>query len=310
MERTYRRAVTFDAANRKPRSPAVDEQLINAPDYFKFVATAAAAAVATEIGAEGFALTPATGCTAGLDAIGLGYDLIRAGLADAVIAGASDAPFTPIVISAFDNIHCLSTRNDEPARASRPFDAERDGFLLGEGCGLVVLEAAEIAARRGAHVYGIVAGYASVSNAYHMTSLDNEGKQQSRAIARALERSRLSAADISYFNLHGTSTPLNDRAETAAMKRALGNAAYDIPMSSTKSVVGHALGAASAIATIVCFKAMQESVIPPTANLEAPDPDCDLDYVPATARDESIDVVGINASGFSGIHTTAFYCQA
>jgi 3-oxoacyl-(acyl-carrier-protein) synthase len=207
-------------------------------------------------------------------------------------------------MTAFDNINCLSRRNTDPVRASRPFDRDRDGFLLAEGCGILVLESREHACRRGARIYGRVLGYASLSNAYHMTSLPANGAALASTLRTALDRARLNPEQIHYVNAHGSSTPQNDRNETSAFKQVFTHHALRIPISSTKSVVGHSLGAASALEFIVCLCALQDAVIPPTANYETPDPDCDLDYVPNEPREARMANIECNASGFSGIHSS------
>src|SRR5262249_51933061 len=194
----------------------------------------------------GFCSTMSTGCTAGVDAIGLSAELISDGVADVMITGGSDAPITPIVVSSFDNIRCLTRRNNEPTRASRPFDRDRDGFLLAEGCGILILESEEHARRRGAEILGYVLGFASLSNAYHMTGLPADGLALGHTLNRALDSARICAEEVDYINAHGSSTPQNDRNETAAFKLAFGDHARRVPISSTKSVLGHPLGAASA----------------------------------------------------------------
>jgi minimal PKS ketosynthase (KS/KS alpha) len=307
MEKEFRAAVKELDERRRPQQIMIDPERLSPRLYAGFLACSPTSEVATMLGAMGFSTTVTTGCTAGIDSIGLAHDIIEQGLADVMVAGGSEVPFTPIVVTAFDNIHCLTTRNYEPRRASRTFDGERDGFLLGEGCGVLVLEREDYARRRRARIYGRVLGYGSVSNAYHMTGLPAQGTEQARAMKLALDRARVNTDDVSYFNAHGTSTAQNDVSETLAFKAVFGQGAYRLPISSTKSVVGHALGAASALASVVCFKAIQENLIPPTANLENPDPACDLDYVPLEAREKRISVVGCNASGFSGVHTSMIY---
>lgn len=306
MEESFRKSVVF-LCDQKPEyirlQPAADHgRLFNG-----FLASSAASTVAKALGAEGFTVCVATGCTAGIDSIGSAFDLIVSGVCDVVIAGASEAPITPIVVTAFDNIHCLSRRNDSPKTASRPFDRDRDGFLLAEGCGILILESLQHAIRRRARIYGAVLGYASVSSAYHMTGLEEDGKTQSDAIGKALTKARVNKEEVDYINAHGTSTPQNDISETNAIKLALGDRSKDILVSSTKSVIGHALGAASALASIVCFRAINEGIVPPTANYFERDPQCDLNYVPNIAVESDIKIAVCNASGFSGIHTSTVY---
>jgi 3-oxoacyl-(acyl-carrier-protein) synthase len=263
--------------------------------------------VALAHGCNGLCTTMSTGCTAGLDAIGLAFDVIASGMQSVMITGASEAPITPIVVTAFDNIGCLTARNDAPRKASRPFDRDRDGFLLAEGCGILVLESEDHALARGARVLAYVLGYASLSNAYHMTSLPADGTALARTLMRTLQFSNVPPGDVDYVNAHGSSTQQNDRNETGAFKRVFGDQVRRIPISSTKSVFGHSLGAASALESVICVSAIQESVLPPTANYENPDPDCDLDYIPNEPRSRKVRVALCNASGFSGIHSAIVF---
>ena len=303
MEKVFNQ-VSLANGRLKPTAVALQEEAVSPHVYGAFLAHSVSTGIAHDLGICGVCSTVSTGCTAGLDAIGTAADLIAAGYADVIITGGADAPITPIVLTAFDNINCLTRRNNAPTHASRPFDRERDGFLLAEGSGVLVLESLEHAAKRSARIYGAVIGFASLSNAYHMTSLPADGAALSATLKLALERAGVRASDINYINAHGSSTKQNDRNETAAFKLAFNSAAPKIPISSTKSIIGHSLGAASALETIVCVLAMQESVVPPTANYEIPDPECDLDYVPNVARDHRMNVVECNASGFSGIHSS------
>jgi 3-oxoacyl-(acyl-carrier-protein) synthase len=303
MERTFNQA-SIPNGGAKPHVVAVRDEAMDPNVYGAFMPHSVSTEVARDLKVCGVCSTVSTGCTAGIDAIGTAADLIASGYADVIITGGADAPITPIVLTAFDNINCLTRRNHEPTHASRPFDRERDGFLLAEGCGVLVLESLEHARKRSAHIYGAIIGFASLSNAYHMTSLPADGVVLASTLSLALERAGINASDVEYINAHGSSTKQNDRNETAAFKLAFGPAAPGIPISGTKSVIGHSLGAASALETVVCTKAMQENVIPPTANYEIPDPECDLDYVPNTARDCRIRITECNASGFSGIHSS------
>ncbi|MEQ4723351.1 beta-ketoacyl-[acyl-carrier-protein] synthase family protein [Nonomuraea sp. B19D2] len=259
--------------------------------------------VAWAAGAEGPVSLISTGCTAGLDSVGNGAQQIWTGRADVVIAGATDAPISPITAACFDAIKATSPNNDDPAHASRPFDAHRDGFVLGEGAAVFVLEEREAAVARGAHIYAEIAGFASRSNAYHMTGLKPDGREMAEAIRNALAMGRLDASDIDYINAHGSGTKQNDRHETAAFKRALGRRAYEVPVSSIKSMVGHSLGAIGSIEVAACALAIEHQVVPPTANLHTRDPECDLDYVPLTAREHAIDGVLSVGSGFGGFQT-------
>ncbi|MFJ3232258.1 beta-ketoacyl-[acyl-carrier-protein] synthase family protein [Streptomyces sp. NPDC086787] len=262
-----------------------------------------ASAVAERFGARGPVQTVSTGCTSGLDAVGYALHTVEEGRADICIAGASDSPISPITMACFDAIRATSPNNDDPAHASRPFDNNRDGFVMGEGGAVLVLEELEHARARGAHVYCELSGYATYGNAYHMTGLTSEGLEMARAIEVALDHSRLDGSAIDYVNAHGSGTRQNDRHETAAVKRALGQHAYDTPMSSIKSMVGHSLGAIGAIEIVACVLALAKQVVPPTANYETPDPECDLDYVPRVARERKLDSVLSVGSGFGGFQS-------
>ncbi|WP_259454027.1 beta-ketoacyl-[acyl-carrier-protein] synthase family protein [Streptomyces ginkgonis] len=271
--------------------------------YDYLVPSSFAAEVAWAVGAEGPSLVVSTGCTSGLDAVGHATDLIREGSADVMVAGATDAPISPITVACFDAIKATTPRNDDPEHASRPFDATRNGFVLGEGSAVFVLEELTSARRRGAHVYAEIAGYATRSNAFHMTGLRPDGREMALAIRVALDEARLAPDAIDYVNAHGSGTKQNDRHETAAFKRSLGEHAYAVPVSSIKSMVGHSLGAIGSIEIAASALAMEHGVVPPTANLHTPDPECDLDYVPRTARDWRTDAVLSVGSGFGGFQS-------
>ncbi|MET7568917.1 beta-ketoacyl-[acyl-carrier-protein] synthase family protein [Streptomyces sp. NPDC005492] len=262
-----------------------------------------ASAVAERVGAQGPVQTVSTGCTSGLDAVGYAFHTVQEGRADVCIAGASDSPISPITMACFDAIKATSANNDDPAHASRPFDNNRDGFVMGEGGAVLVLEELEHAKARGAHIYCELGGYATFGNAYHMTGLTSEGLEMARAIETALDHARLDPTAIDYVNAHGSGTRQNDRHETAAVKRALGQHAYDTPMSSIKSMVGHSLGAIGAIEVVACVLALVNQVVPPTANYETPDPECDLDYVPRVARERPLSGVLSVGSGFGGFQS-------
>lgn len=259
--------------------------------------------VARVCDAEGPVTLISTGCTSGLDSVGHAARLIEEGSADAVVAGATDAPISPITVACFDAIKATTANNDDPEHASRPFDRDRDGFVLGEGAAVFVLEEEQVARRRGAHIYGAIAGYASRSNAYHMTGLKPDGREMAEAIRVAMRQARVNPADIGYINAHGSGTRQNDRHETAAFKRALGDRAYEVPVSSIKSMVGHSLGSIGSIEILACALALENQVVPPTANLHNPDPECDLDYVPLTAREHEFDTVLTVGSGFGGFQS-------
>lgn len=309
MERSFRKAVDFEGKERPQKGISIRVNDLRDDLFTGFYAPMINQAIIDHYRLQAFSLCPATGCTAGIDSIGAACDLIAAGVADVAIAGASEAPFTPIVFTAFDNVSALSTREAEPTSVSCPFDRRRDGFLLSEGAGILVIEEETHARKRGVRILGRVLGYSSNSNAFHMTALAPHGSVQSRCVLAAAQRSRINLDEIDYFNAHGTSTPQNDLSETSALKTALGRRAFEIPVSSTKSVFGHALGAASAIASVVVINAIQDSLLPPTANYIERDDECDLDFVPNQAREGGIRVAGVNASGFSGIHSTIFYAS-
>ncbi|HEX6970552.1 MAG TPA: beta-ketoacyl-[acyl-carrier-protein] synthase family protein [Micromonosporaceae bacterium] len=271
--------------------------------YSHFVPSSIAAEVAWAVGAEGPTALISTGCTSGIDAVGHAAELIREGSADVMITGATDAPISPITVACFDAIKATTPRNDDPEHASRPFDATRNGFVLGEGAAVFVLEELEHARARNAPVYAEIAGFASRCNAYHMTGLRPDGREMAEAIRVALNEARINADQVDYINAHGSGTKQNDRHETAAFKRALGEHAYRTPVSSIKSMVGHSLGAIGSIEVAACVLAMEHGVVPPTANLHNRDPECDLDYVPRTARESRLDVVLTVGSGFGGFQS-------
>ncbi|GHF65812.1 beta-ACP synthase [Streptomyces thermodiastaticus] len=297
LEREY--AVTSDSG----RQWVVDHAYTSPHLYAQFVPSSLAAEVAWLAGAEGPATVVSDGCTSGLDALGHALELIREGSADVVVAGATDAPISPITVACFDAIKATSPRNDDPATASRPFDRTRDGFVLGEGSAVMILEELQHALRRGAHVYAEVAGFATRSNAYHMTGLKADGREMAEAIRHALDDARTNPEDIGYVNAHGSGTKQNDRHETAAVKRALGRHAYAAPMSSIKSMIGHSLGAIGALEAAACALAVEHGLLPPTANLHEPDPELDLDYIPLHAREKRVDAVLSVGSGFGGFQS-------
>ncbi|MEU3711092.1 beta-ketoacyl-[acyl-carrier-protein] synthase family protein [Streptomyces catenulae] len=297
LEREY--LVLSDAGRQWEVDPAY-----LSPHMFDYLTPGAAVAeVAWEAGAEGPAAMVSDGCTSGLDALGHACRLIQEGSADVMVAGAADTPVTPIVVACFDAIRATTARNDEPERASRPFDATRNGFVLAEGAAMFVLEEYTAARRRGAHIYAELTGYATRLNAYHMTGLKPDGREMAEAIRAALDESRIDPTAVDYVNAHGSGTKQNDRHETAAFKRSLGDHAYRVPVSSLKSMVGHSLGAIGSIEVAACALAIDQGVVPPTANLHEPDPECDLDYVPLTARDMEVDTVLSVGSGFGGFQS-------
>ncbi|WP_272497689.1 beta-ketoacyl-[acyl-carrier-protein] synthase family protein [Actinomadura terrae] len=271
--------------------------------YDYFVPSSFAKEVAWSTGAEGPATVVSTGCTSGLDAVGHAIELVRDGEVDVMVAGASDAPISPITVACFDAIKATTARNDDPEHASRPFDGSRNGFVLGEGSAMFVIESLERARRRGAHVYAEIAGFATRCNAFHMTGLRPDGREMAEAIRAALDEARTDPADVDYVNAHGSGTKQNDRHETAAFKRSLGEHAYRTPVSSIKSMVGHSLGAIGSIEIAASALAIEYDLVPPTANLHTPDPECDLDYVPLTAREQRTDTVLTVGSGFGGFQS-------
>lgn len=252
-----------------------------------------------KLGARGVNYALISACASGADCIGEAANIIRRGDAQVAIAGGAEAPVTPIVVAGFVAAKALSG-NPDPETASRPFDAARDGFILAEGAGMLVLESEEHALARGATILAELSGYGATSDAFHITQPDEHGAGAIRAMMKALDESGLGPDDVDYINAHGTSTPLNDRQETMAIKKVFGDYAYNLPISSTKSMTGHSLGAAGAIEAGVCILAMQNGIIPPTIHLERADPNCDLDYVPKVARSATLDVVMTNSFGFGG----------
>jgi 3-oxoacyl-[acyl-carrier-protein] synthase II len=245
-----------------------------------------------------------TACATGNHAIGDAFKIIQRGDADLMVAGGSEAIIDELTIGGFSSMKALSTRNDEPERASRPFDAGRDGFVTGEGAGILVLESLDHARRRGARIYAEVAGYGMTADAHHMTAPDPDGDGAQRAMAAALRDGGLRAEDVGYINAHGTSTPYNDRTETVAIKRVFGDHARRLAVSSTKSMIGHLLGAAGGVEAVVTVLALHHGVLPPTINYETPDPDCDLDYVPNQARKAEVAAALSNGFGFGGTNAT------
>lgn len=242
----------------------------------------------------------ATACTAGTHAVGDSYRIIARGDADIMIAGGAEAPITPLGLAGFCAMRALSTRNDEPQRASRPFDAQRDGFVMGEGAGVLLLEELGLALRRGARIYAEIIGYGMSGDAYHVTApcLDGEGAYQ--AMKRAVEDGEVNPEDVHYINAHGTSTPFNDKIETLAIKKLFGQHAFRIGINSTKSMIGHLLGAAGGVEAAITALCLKHQIMPPTINYEYPDPECDLDYVPNTARRKEIHCALSNSFGFGG----------
>ena len=266
-----------------------------------FMPNMAAGWVSMELGARGPVGAPCTACAASAMAVGEGYDAIRLGRAEVMFCGGSEAGITPLAIAGFAAMRALSRRNDEPARASRPFDADRDGFVMGEGSAVLVLEELEHARARGASIYAELVGYGVSSDSFHMTEPDPDGVGQARAVRAALAEAHLDASEVDYVNAHASSTPIGDATETAALKLALGEEkARSIPISSIKGAIGHCLGAAGAVEAAATVLAVRDDVVPPTINFETRDPACDLDYVPNTARRLPVRVALSNSFGFGG----------
>jgi 3-oxoacyl-[acyl-carrier-protein] synthase II len=264
------------------------------------IADMPAGMIAIEHGAKGPNFAVVSACASAAHAIGEAAEWIRRGDATAVIAGGTEAAVCALGVGSFNAMQALSTRNDEPERASRPFDRDRDGFVMGEGAAIVVLEELEAARRRGARIYAEVSGYGATADASHITAPRPDGDGARRCVLRALERAHANPADVGYINAHGTGTQLNDAAETKAIKLALGEAASTVPMSSTKSMHGHLLGAAGALESVITVLAIRDQYVPPTINLDEPDPECDLDYVPNVGRDHRIDLAISTSFGFGG----------
>ncbi|EJY55863.1 3-oxoacyl-(acyl-carrier-protein) synthase 2 [Alicyclobacillus hesperidum URH17-3-68] len=263
--------------------------------------------VSIEFGVRGPNSSPVSACATGSNAIGDAFKIIQRGAADVMIAGGAEAAVVDIALAGFSNMKALSLRNDEPTRASRPFDKDRDGFVMGEGAGILILESLESAQARGAHILAEIVGYGMSGDAYHVTAPDPNGDGAYRVMKAALEDAGLQTTDIDYINAHGTSTEFNDRIETLAVKRLFGDHAYKLAMSSIKSMTGHLLGAAGGVEAVACVKTLQEGMIPPTTNYETPDPECDLDYVPNVARKSDVKVVMSNSFGFGGHNASLIF---
>ena len=268
------------------------------------IANMAAGQIAITFGAAGPNFCIVSACATGTNVLGEAFEIIRRGDAVAMIAGGSEAPFVPFGMAAFHRTGALSRRNNEPERASRPFDAQRDGFVFAEGGGVMILESLEYARNRGAKPLAEIVGYAATADAYHVSAPAVGGRGVAKAMGRALKKAGLGPTDVDYINAHGSSTILNDVNETEAIKAVFGDYAYQVPISSTKSMTGHLMGAAGAVEAIVCVKTIQEGIIHPTINYEYPDPECDLDYVPNVARPADVKIALSNSSGFGGHNAT------
>ncbi|MGA3206200.1 MAG: beta-ketoacyl-ACP synthase II [Syntrophales bacterium] len=271
------------------------------------LANLAAGHVSIRCGAKGPISCPTTACSSGTNAVGDAMRIISGGYADVMIAGGTDAAITPLGVGGFNAMRAISIRNDEPEKASRPFDKERDGFVMGEGSGVLILEELASALRRGSRIYAEVVGYGSTSDAYHMAIPPPGHEGAARCMSAALKDARMKPADIDYINAHGTSTPPNDLYETQAIKKVFGKHAPNLAVSSTKSMTGHLLGAAGAVEAIISAMSIYKGIIPPTINLDNPDPDCDLDYVPHKARKKNIDTAMSNTFGFGGVNAVLIF---
>ena len=265
--------------------------------------------LAIRFGVRGPNMALATACASGNNAIGEALEMIRRGAADVMIAGASEAALVPVAMAGMNVMTALSTRNDDPQTASRPFDKDRDGFLMGEGAGMLIMESLEHAQARGANILGEISGYGTTDDAHHISAPAENGAGAAIAMKLALHNANLEATDIEYINAHGTSTPLNDKSETAAIKTVFGEQAYNIPVSSTKSMTGHLLGASGAMEAVFCILAMRDEILPPTINYQTPDPECDLDYVPNQPRQASPKHVMSNSFGFGGHNATLIFSR-
>ena len=267
----------------------------------------ASAQVSMVTGSMGANYCTVSSCSSGADALGQAWAMIRRGQEDIVLAGGSEAPVVPVAVAGFNALRALSRFNENPAGASRPFDVHRDGFVMGEGAAVLVLESEESAKNRGATILGEIKGYAATSDAHHLTEPMATGESAAKAMGKALEEAGVDTSDVDYVNAHGTSTPLNDHHETMAIKVAMGEDAYRVPISSTKSMTGHLLGSGGALEACFCLLAMENSIIPPTINLAEQDPECDLDYTPNTARPQELNVTVSNSFGFGGHNTVLVF---
>jgi len=275
----------------------------------KIITNMTSGAVAIDLGIKGPNAAVASACASGAHALGESMRLIQTGDADVMVSGGSEAALSRIALAGFGNMRAVTTRNDEPERASRPFDAQRDGFVMGEGAGILILESVEHAKRRGAPILAELAGYGATDDAYHITAPDTDGAGAAMAMTLALRSAGLNGHDVQYINAHGTSTPLNDRIETLAIKSVFGQHAPRLAVSSNKSMIGHLLGAAAAVEAIATIMTLREGIVPPTINYEHPDPDCDLDYVPNEAREAEVSAAISNSLGFGGHNATLAFVK-
>ncbi len=312
-ERPDRIGVSIGTESRRPdflSQLAAGALYLNTEDHLRYSPFVLAGALASRHELSGPQLTISTACTSGTQALGVAFQKIRFGEADAMLAGGCDSLIDPLMLTGFGLLGALSKRNDEPSRASRPFDLHRDGFVLGEGAGMLVLEELEHARARGARIYGEVLGYAATSNAYRVTDSPPDGQGAYLAMKNAIDDAALGPEAIGYINAHGTSTYQNDRSETVAIKRCFGERAKRVPISSTKSMMGHLVNAGGAVELIVCLLTIGHGIITPTINYDTPDPECDLDYVPNVARRQPVEYALSNSFGFGGINATVVVGRA
>lgn len=281
----------------------IDPSIVRPDLYDASMFNTPSSEIAAKYGFKGVCNTISTGCTAGTDSVGFSFEAIADGEADIMVTGASEAPITPITFGAFDTVNVLSVTNDHPEKASRPFDNKRNGFVISEGAGILILEELEHAKKRGARIYCEVVGFGTTNNAYHMTDLPPEGDAMADSITLAMEDAGIKPEDIDYINAHGSSTRQNDTFETSAYKMALGEYAYKIPISSLKSMIGHPLAGANGLELAVGCMIFERNILPPTINQEEKDPTCDLDYIPNKAREKRVNCMLKTSSGFSGIHS-------
>jgi 3-oxoacyl-[acyl-carrier-protein] synthase II len=266
----------------------------------KLMANGAAGVIAIDNGIKGPTMAVLSACASGADSIGLAVNMIRSGTVDAAVAGASEATVSKIGIASFDRLGAMSRRNDDYSHTPQPFDKNRDGLVMGEGAAILILESLDHAKARGANILAEIVGYASTGDAFHITAPEEKGVGSAAAMRQALENAKADITEVDYISAHGTGTPLNDAAETRAVKAAFGERAYEIPMSSTKSMTGHIMGMTGALEAIFCSLAIRDNVLPPTIHYQTPDPDCDLDYIPNTAREKHVNLCISNSFGFGG----------
>lgn len=281
----------------------IDPSLVRPDLYDAAMFNTPSSEISAKYGLKGVCNTISTGCTAGTDSVGFSFESIQNGDVDIMITGASEAPITPITFGAFDTVNVLSVHNDHPEKASRPFDLKRNGFVISEGAGLLMVEELEHALKRGARIYCEITGFGTTCNAFHMTDLPPEGDAMADSIILAMQEAGIKPSQLSYVNAHGSSTRQNDVFETSAYKMALGDSAYKIPISSVKSMIGHPLAGANGIELALSSLIFERGILPPTINQEEKDPACDLDYIANKARDKKVDSILKTSSGFSGIHS-------